>query len=321
MGLSDKEQIWYGLSKTSHKIGIGCWQISGQYALNGKMTGWGHLDESEAVEILSEALLAGFDCFDTAAGYGHGSSEIRLGKAIQATQKSPIVITKTSMKPEELQCKKLGENFVGRVLESRDRLQVNQIDVLLLHNPPDDLSWHEFDTDALLQLKQDGLIATFGVSCQGLKGALNVAQHKFGTVIEWVYNIFERRPQQALFSLCKKNHINFIARSPLSRGLINDKYLTVMPSFAEEDFRKGLSPDWVEYILTQLKKFHQNGVKSEDLVEKALAFCCAADEVTAVIPGIKSKNQLQLLIDIRNRISEFHNNLLFDIPSHYPKWS
>jgi aryl-alcohol dehydrogenase-like predicted oxidoreductase len=235
-----------------------------------------------------------------------------------------VVITIVSVHPIELQERKLSDIFLRKVLESRDRLQIVKIDILLLHNPPDDSAWSDFDTDLLFKLQQDRTISTLGVSCQGLKGAVNVAQSDFGTVIEWVYNVFERRPKQALFNLCKRNNINFITRSPLSRGLINEKYLNIVPTFPVDDFRYNLPSVWLAYTLEQLRKFQQNGLKSEDISERAIAFCCAAEEVTAVIPSIKSKNQLRRMIEIRDQISEFpefDDYFLHNIPMHYDKWS
>ena len=52
-------------------IGIGCWQVGG---------GYGDVEEDEFARAVGRALDLGINCFDTAEGYGMGSSERSLGR-------------------------------------------------------------------------------------------------------------------------------------------------------------------------------------------------------------------------------------------------
>lgn len=69
-------------------IGIGCWQVGG---------GYGHVEEDEFARAVGRALDLGINCFDTAEGYGMGSSERSLGEALGSRRDEAIVVTKFGM--------------------------------------------------------------------------------------------------------------------------------------------------------------------------------------------------------------------------------
>jgi aryl-alcohol dehydrogenase-like predicted oxidoreductase len=47
-------------------MGLGCWAIGGQFWLDGKADGWGHVDDDEAVRAIRTALDLGVTFLDTA---------------------------------------------------------------------------------------------------------------------------------------------------------------------------------------------------------------------------------------------------------------
>jgi aryl-alcohol dehydrogenase-like predicted oxidoreductase len=58
---------------------------------------WGATDVKEATDLVSIALEAGCNMFDTADGYSAGLSEEILGKAIKGRRESVLIATKTGM--------------------------------------------------------------------------------------------------------------------------------------------------------------------------------------------------------------------------------
>lgn len=317
-----KRRFWTGLNKESNVFGFGCWQIAGNHRQNGIPNGWGNIEKSQAIDLLCHAMENGINFYDTAQGYNFGQSESLLGAAIKQTKKDVIVCTKVALNEKEISQQKIGEDFKTRVYQSLENLNASSIDILLIHNPPDDLIWKEFDYNILDELIESKIIGTYGVSSKGISGAINAIENNVGTTLEWVFNIFERRPITHLFPFINANKLNFIARSPLSRGLINPMYVNTDPTFDSNDFRSTLQNEWISWVITSLRTYHNNGISEADLIKNALLFCSYFNEVNATIVGIKTKKQLEHYLNIsKSDESIFDFDKLSNIPEFYPKWA
>jgi aryl-alcohol dehydrogenase-like predicted oxidoreductase len=316
------KRFWAGLNKESNVFGFGCWQIAGNHKHNGVPNGWGDITEKQAIDLLCYAIENGIDFYDTAQGYNFGRSERLLGIAIKQTKKDVIICTKIKLTDKELSENKIGLDFKLRVFESIKNLNTPFIDIILIHNPPDDLNWKSFNYEILQDLVNERIIGTFGVSSKGLSGAINVIENNVGNTLEWVFNIFERRPINVLFPTLKAKKINFIARSPLNRGLINPFYLKNIPYFDSNDFRSTLPKEWISWVINSLKSYHLNGVSENEIIKNALTFCAQFKEVSATILGIKTKFQLEHYLSIsRSEKSGLKKADLINIPEFYPTWA
>ena len=150
-------------------------------------------------------------------------------------------VRKIALSEGEETCQRLAEDFYSRVEHSLRRLRRDHIDILLLHNPSDRLDWRTFEPTILENLKSSGKILTYGVSCRSFQSVQAVLDGAFGTCIEWVFNIFERRPVAQIFPTLSIRRVNFIARSPLSRGLISPRFAEGHDvTFDSEEFRSTL---------------------------------------------------------------------------------
>jgi aryl-alcohol dehydrogenase-like predicted oxidoreductase len=158
----------------------------------------------EVESTLHEALDAGINFFDTADVYGQGDSERLLGKIFRGKRESIILCTKAGLtvgpmeslvrfvKPfanvvvrrwpvarsvtAEARRRRERHCFAPKYLRHRiegslRRLCVERIDLFLLHNPPDDMPERFAVFDLLNQLKQEGKLRHFGVSCRSLVDA------------------------------------------------------------------------------------------------------------------------------------------------------
>ena len=67
------------------EIGLGTWQL-------GENSGWKSMSEKQAIDLVHNSVASGVNFFDTAPNYGHGTSEIRLGKALHPLDRSKVVI-------------------------------------------------------------------------------------------------------------------------------------------------------------------------------------------------------------------------------------
>jgi D-threo-aldose 1-dehydrogenase len=125
------------------------------------------VSESAAVEFVSALLRSPIRAIDTSNNYGDGTSERRIGKAIAVAGGVPddfLVITKVDRAGDDFSGERVRESF----RESLERLGIRKVPLLFLHDPD------AFDfgymsaaggaVDALVQLRDDGLVDAIGVA-------------------------------------------------------------------------------------------------------------------------------------------------------------
>ena len=193
------------------------------------------------------SFLCAHDClqFDTAEGYGFGSSESRLSKAVRNNNdNSKEVRIWTKFMPTVWRWTR--ESFFSSLHNSLDRLNQIKPAIYFIHTPvhPMFLSWVQWAFEA----KREGLIKGVGLSNCGVvevEAALEIAKG-FGDKIEanqimfrfdeylfplclFSYIIFRSLLDFACPSvkkvvhLCQKNDIKIIAYNILGQGLLTDR--------------------------------------------------------------------------------------------------
>jgi predicted aldo/keto reductase-like oxidoreductase len=117
--------------------------------------------ETEATQIVNEALDAGVNFFDNAWEYHQGLSEERLGRALKGKRDRAVVMTKVCTHGRD-------KNVAMRQLEeSLTRLQTGHLDVWQIHeviyeNDPDLIFAPNGAAEALLEAKQQGKVRFVG---------------------------------------------------------------------------------------------------------------------------------------------------------------
>ncbi|NEO21425.1 aldo/keto reductase [Moorena sp. SIO4A5] len=279
----------------TNKLGFGTWQFGGENIINGQHKGWGDIEEAEAIQAVHLALDSGVKFFDTADTYGEGQAEKILGKAIEHYPKDRLTI-----------CTKFGcrkdnqgrsyQDFSSLWLEqavanSLKRLKIDCIDILLFHSPPDDFDWSRYDVSTLQGLIQKGYIKQYGVSSKTIKGALKVIEKSFGTVIEAIFNVLDRRAEQYLINKLSSRY-KFVARVPLASGFIRQKYLHQDPDFANNDWRKYLPDRDRQWLLDNVRKLSFLDQLPGGITVSALRYILHHPQVGVVIPGMRNSSQL-----------------------------
>jgi aryl-alcohol dehydrogenase-like predicted oxidoreductase len=320
-------RYWYGLDRIANPAGFGCWQLAGRYSVDGKPHGWSDISMGDAVRLVHRALDHGICFFDTAAAYGKGRSEQLLGQALasSALGAESIVCTKGALSAEEEEAALAGPHLVAEVEASLRRLRRSHIDILLLHGPPDDLDWRNFDRSGLDALVAAGKIITYGISSRSLAGAERVLDAAFGSCIEWTFNLLERRPARLVFPRLAAARTNFIARSPLARGLLTQEGASRDElGFAPADFRSTLPADWIGWSARSARQLLATDLLNGNLSETALRYCLSYEEVTAVIPGMHKPEQVERLVRAAQAGAlepEFLDRLTSAVEECYPLWA
>jgi len=97
------------------------------------------IPEAEALETVQYALSRGINLFDTAPLYGSGNAERRLGKALAGVPRDSFILeTKVGrrVQPDGNVIFDYSKDGIRRSLEeSLERLQMDRVDIILLHDP------------------------------------------------------------------------------------------------------------------------------------------------------------------------------------------
>jgi aryl-alcohol dehydrogenase-like predicted oxidoreductase len=209
-------------------IGFGCWEIGG---------GYGKVEADEFDQAVTRALDLGINCFDTAEGYGNGASERALGAALGQRRDDAIVVTKFGMgyrdKPN------LRDASRQRVMSSIDKslanLGTDHVDVLLVHWPDRETPFEE-TMGALSDVVDAGKARFVGVSNFRRDDIAACARAFRVDVVQYGWNMFDRRMQQEIFPYCHEQAIGVMAYGSLAYGLLTGTFTEDM-DFGSADWR------------------------------------------------------------------------------------
>ncbi|RJX27008.1 MAG: aldo/keto reductase [Acholeplasma sp.] len=268
---------------TKHKInrlGFGGWQL-------GNTEFWGYMAIEDGVELVQHAIKRGINFFDTAPGYASGLSETILGMATKNLRSKVVINTKLGHTAD-------GETDFSvyslrkQIEDSLERLQTTYLDSVILHNPGFDiLEGKTQHVQELKALKEEGLIRAFGVSIDTYEELDTVIHHLDVDVVEILFNIFFQEPAK-LFKKAAKKGISLIAKVPLDSGWLTGKY-------DENSEFTGIRMRWDDQTIerrAQLVANLKEMTKEENLTKYAIAFILSFPEITAVIPGMRTIDQV-----------------------------
>ena len=209
-------------------IGFGCWEVGG---------GYGQVEEAEFARAVGRALDLGINCFDTAEGYGMGASERALGQALGRRREKAIVVTKFGMNYRDKP--NLRDSSRERVLASIDKslksLGTDWVDVYLVHWP-DRLTPFDETMRALEEVVRDGKVRFVGLSNFKLEEIEACRQAFRVDVVQYGWNMFDRRMQRGILPYCQEHGIGFMAYGSLCFGLLTGTFTEDM-DFGSGDWR------------------------------------------------------------------------------------
>jgi len=199
----------------------------------------GTLNQADADHVVSMALEAGVNFFNTAEAYSQGLAEQILGRALGSKRKDVIIISKVAY---HWPAPKPGDNTAGlsrkHIVEaceaSLKRLGSDYIDVYQVHGL-DPRTSHEITMTALDDLVRQGKVRYIGCSnyaAWNLMKALAFSKEngleKFAT-LEAMYSLPARWLEFELIPACIDQGVAILAYSPLYAGLLTGKYRRDLP--------------------------------------------------------------------------------------------
>jgi len=261
------------------------------------------LDEARTSTVVSAALDAGINFFDTADVYGGTHSETFLGKALGARRKQILVATKFGLRVDERRAGGARPEYIkSAVEESLRRLGTDYIDLYQLHRP--DLEVPIADTlGALDELVRAGKVREIGasnLSAEQLREARRAVEPGAARFVSLQneYSLIQRAPEQGVLEEVARQRVGFLPYFPLASGILSGKYTRNRPAPAGTRLAQIETPLSTRFLTEHNLELAETLAgyaerRGHSLLELAFAWLRAHREVASVIAGATSPQQVQ----------------------------
>jgi D-threo-aldose 1-dehydrogenase len=216
----------------------------GRLALGGAPLGnmFEPVAEDDAKATVDAAWARGVRFFDTAPLYGHGLSEIRIGRALAGRPRDEYVLSTkvgrllvpvgdrqpdptifTDVPPVQPEFDFSHDGALRSVEASLERLGVDRIDLLHVHDPDDHLDEAEAGAfAALLRLREEGVVRAIGLGTNETA----VANRFVGRVdLDWLLlagrcTLLDRSGPEEVFDRCVEHGVQILAAGVFNSGVL-----------------------------------------------------------------------------------------------------
>ncbi|MFC6764011.1 aldo/keto reductase [Natrinema soli] len=293
------------------EVGFGAWVVGTDW--------WGDRSEDDAIEMVRYAVEQGITYFDTGDVYGHGRSEELLGEALSEVRDEVTIATKVGYdfydNPQaghgELPKEMDPDYLRDAVHKSLERLEIDSVDVLQLHNADVD----EITPDVLElldELEEDGLIDATGLALGPSIGWLaegDLAIEEEFDSVQLVWNMLEQEVGNHFLETIERtdSSTSLIPRVPHSSGILNEQ-VTPETELGEGDHRGFRPEEWYETGWEKLEKLRfleRDGVSASEasgrqgatggsdrertMGQASIAWLLSHDSVATVTPTFRTK--------------------------------
>lgn len=294
-------------------LGFGCGSVGGLLVRG---------DYADMVQVIAHAVDSGINYFDTARAYGDGVSETNLRRVLKELQAEAVVGTKVQLRVHELD--DIEQAVVASVEGSLQRLQTERIDLIQLHNRivldrQPEQAWvtvEDVETaiHAFQKLQEQGKVRFWGINGLGDTAALHRAIAAVpADTIQCCYNLlnpsagwqvpeeFPFQDYEQLIDRAAERRMGVIVIRVLAAGALSGS--TVRHPNAAQSVGPIATSTTYEQDVTEAQRFRflveQGHVDS--LVEAAIRFAIAKEEISTVLVGFSNLEQLEQAVTYANR--------------------
>lgn len=277
------------------KISLGLWHNFGFY------------DSFEnARNILKQAFDLGITHLDLANNYGppYGSAEENFGRILAKDLKSHrdelFIATKAGydMWPGPYGNNGSKKYLTASLDQSLQRMGLDYVDVFYHHRPDADTPLEE-TMHALDLLVKQGKALYIGLSRYNAKETIKAQKilKSLGTPVlihQSKFSMLEREIAKTTLPTLEKEKIGSIVFSPLSQGLLTDKYLKGVPVNSRASKNNTyLQTDAVHKTLDTINSLHKVATeRGQKLSQMAISWILTQSAITTVLVGASSPGQL-----------------------------
>jgi len=319
------------LGKTNFEVaevGIGTWQLANDPEM------WVGGDLNESLRALQKYVELGGNFIDTAWVYGVAEEQITptseelIGRYLKEHGGRENLIIASKVAPKNWSWPAMKDISITEVFpkdhieklvnESLKRLGINTIDLMQFHVWQDD--WANLDEwkETIEKITKEGKVKHWGISVNDYQPSNCLKTLDTGLIdtIQFIFNIFHQKPAEKLLPYAKQNNIGLIARVPLDEGGLCGKW-DENHKFDEGDFRNDyFNNERLKELVDRTNKLKSlMNEEAETLTELSLRYILSFDEISTVIPGMRTVKYVETNTTISDgrKLSE---NLMSELKSH-----
>jgi L-glyceraldehyde 3-phosphate reductase len=276
-------------------LSVGLWQRFGGDAPS---------DENRA--ILRRAFELGVTHFDLANNYGppYGSAESNFGQMLKtdlAGHRDELVISTKAgwdMWPGPYGDWGSRKYLLASLDQSLKRMGLDYVDIFYHHRPDPETPLEE-TMGALATAIHQGKALYVGISQyqpaatrEAVAILKNMGIHLL--IHQPVYSMLNRWVEPELLSVLEQEGVGCIAFSPLSQGMLTDRYLHGVPAGSRATQGYSLNPDTVNQNMERVRALAELAKRrGQKLSQMALAWVLRDPRITSAIVGVSSVQQLE----------------------------
>ena len=277
------------------EIGMGCWQLGGDF---------GPIEDATSQAALTAAHEAGITFYDTADVYGGGRSEVQVGHFLKGAGAGSVVATKVGRTAALYPDCYARDEIADHLRASADRLGVDKLDLVQLHCVPPGVLEDGEIFDIMDEMVAEGLTANWGASVETIAEARVCMAQPGCATLQIIFNLYRQNAVWEIFDEARDKNVGIIVRLPLASGLLTGKF-SKGQRFPESDHRNfnadgaafsvgetfsGIELDKGIDALERIKPLVPAGMTLADF---ALRWILDHDAVSSVIAGVSRPEQAQ----------------------------
>ena len=241
-------------------FGLGTWQMGGRGIRNPKN------DDKKDISAIQYAIELGVTHIDTAESYADGYAEILIGQALKGYDRRKLFIV-SKIHREHLSY----DDVISACEKSLKRLQINYLDLYLIHFPSFDVPIQE-TLRALDKLLDEKLVKNIGVSnfkTERLKEAQKFTKNKL-VVNQVYYNLVTREPEhEGLLKYCQEEDVLLEAYRPVEKGAILNTPAPLLCELAKK-YQKTPAQIAINWLISQQNVITLSKTSAKEHLEENL---------------------------------------------------
>lgn len=273
--------------------------------------------DEAATEVVTTALNEGINLFDTAPLYGHGRSEIRLGRALSLSGKPFVISTKVGrvLDPTDVADTSrfadanptlapiydwTPEGIKRSIHESLERLGIDHIDIAFMHDAQDYVKEAIHSAYPVLdELRDQGVIKAVGIGIDFCAQAVEIISSTDLNIalIAGRYTLLDQEAQDQVFPLALKKNVSIMIGGVYNSGILVNPVAGATYNYLPA------ATDLIEKAVKIKVFLAERGVS---LTAAAIQFPLRHKAVTTVLTGSRSSQEL------KSNIADFN----FEIPEN-----
>ena len=292
------------------KLGLGGATFGGSKNNNKPISSkiFGNVTIENSIELIRYAFKNGIKIFDTSPLYGAGKSELSYGKALKDLKRSEFFITSKCGRLLRSENSKVppSENSIindkvetifdysekgirNSVYESLERLNLDYLDSLLLHDPDQANMEKEAIKTAfptMLKMKNEGIVKNIGCGINQWEMPLRFYQHFHldNVLLAGRYTLLENSSSNYFMEKSRELKTMITIGGPFNSGILA-RDLNSPVSYNYE-----IAP---ENLINKAKEIEKITFKyGISLKSAALNFLLKDEKVSYVVPGMSSKKEI-----------------------------